>query len=190
MAFVFRFDPLDTCIVDPPGRTSRPLFYYLVKKTHTHTHAHTHRRRVLIAFFCRWKAAPPPRRLLRPKLFILLGMRRRGLLHKTFTAWALLMQQRGVDRGFARRRGVRLLRLLRRRESRLAAAGIERWREAVRATRRLERTRAACFERWRLFVLLRRVCVWHVVCALHIEPFFLPVDIHPAHPSVRADFPL
>lgn len=67
------------------------------------------------------------------------------------------MQQRGVDRGFARRRGVRLLRLLRRREVRLVVAGIERWRGAVRAAQSSERTKVSSFERWKLFVLLRRV---------------------------------
>eukprot|EP00904_Undaria_pinnatifida_P003608 jgi/Undpi1/13248/HiC_scaffold_8.g02910.m1 len=118
--------------------------------------AQSMRKRILTAFLYRWKAAPPLRRLLRPKLFLLLDVRRRSLLQETFTSWALLMRQRVVDRGFVRRRGVRLLFLLRRREARLKVVGVERWKEVVQATQQLERMKALSFERWRLFVLLRR----------------------------------
>lgn len=115
------------------------------------------RTRLLAAYLNRWRRnpAPLPRLLLRPKLFLLLDMRRQTA--KSFTAWGLLTRQLSTDRGFTRRKGVRILRLLGRREAGLKAVGMERWRDAARAARDLERRKEACFERWKLFVLLCRV---------------------------------
>ncbi|CAN0356236.1 unnamed protein product, partial [Pylaiella littoralis] len=116
------------------------------------------RTRLLAAYLNRWRTspAPLPRPPLRPKLFLLLDIRRRTALHKSFAGWSLLARQLSTDRGFARRKGIRILRLLGRREAGLKAAGIGRWRSYVRAARDLERRREACFEQWKFFVLLRR----------------------------------
>ena len=117
------------------------------------------RVRLMAAYLYRWRRTliPPPRPILRPKLFLLLDIRRRNTLHKTFTA---LRQLLATDRGSASRQGIRILRLLRRREAKLKAAGMSRLRDAARAARELERRKEACFERWNLFVMLRRVRWW------------------------------
>lgn len=109
----------------------------------------------MAAYLNRWRRTltPLPRALLRPKLFLLLDIRRRSTLHKTFTA----LRQPSTGRGFARRQGLRILRLLGLREARLKAAGMARLRDAARAARELESRKEACFERWNLFVILSRV---------------------------------
>eukprot|EP00903_Cladosiphon_okamuranus_P013631 g12695.t1 len=119
---------------------------------------HMTRARLLAAYLNRWrrKLDPIPRLLLRPKLFLLLDIRRRNTLHKFITAWGLLMHQLVTDRRIARRRGVRILRLLSGREAKLRTAGMERWKDTVRAARALDRRKEASFERWKLFVLLSR----------------------------------
>lgn len=118
-----------------------------------------HRTRILAAYFNRWRInpAPLPRLLLRPKLFLLLDTRRRATLHKIFTGWGLLTRQLSIDRGFVRRKGVRILRLLGRRETGLRAVGMERWKHAVHAARDLQRRKEAYFERWKFFVILCHV---------------------------------
>ncbi len=109
----------------------------------------------MAAYLNRWRRTltPLPRLLLRPKLFLLLDIRRRNTLHKTFAA----LRQLSAGRGSARRQGLRILHLLGLREARLKAAGMARLRDAAGAARELEHRKKVCFERWNLFVILRRV---------------------------------
>lgn len=122
---------------------------------------HDTRVRRLAAYLNRWRRNldPPPRPLLRPKLFLLLDIRRRNTIHKFLTAWGLLTRHLVTNRLTARRQGIRILRLLRGREVRLTAAGMERWKDTARAERALDRLKATSLERWKLFVLLCRVSV-------------------------------
>ncbi|CAM9930902.1 unnamed protein product, partial [Scytosiphon promiscuus] len=134
------------------------------------------RMRMLSAHFARWtrNAGTPPLlrvSLRRPKLFLLLDMHRLAVLHKNLTAWGLLTRRLSADRALTTTRGVRVLGLLARRETRreMIAVGLKRWRYAVQIWRDLERRKEASFERWKLFLLLAQsVSRWGVERAMRV----------------------
>lgn len=135
------------------------MWYIVLSKARATPCQHDTRARLLAAYLNRWRRIPDPlpRIPLRPKLFLLLDIRRRNTLHKFITAWGLLTHQLKADRRIGRRQGIRIVRLLSGRDAKLRAAAMERWKDAAWAARALDRRKEASFERWKLFVLLSRV---------------------------------
>lgn len=89
--------------------------------------------------------------MLRPGSWLLVDMRRRDLLYKTFGAWTLAVQW--SDKKLLAGRTFQIARLMKKAERHLMGLGMEGWKAALTTTKAILYRKATCFGRWRLHYL-------------------------------------